>query len=233
MTSQIAPVSVEPDTRDDVRDALGQHYTIRSSRVIDLNLFKVRVSSNVADFAGYALYTRYASPETACAYELVFVDLNRDPIDAALIEPLVDQGYRADRFRGGSYITHHFGPPAYLVTRGDRIYVFGRELERTLWPYFTKRLLTDFAIDHGLVHLKAAALVQPQGATLLFGRQKAGEDRLPYTGLCRGCAVLEQYACADRRRNRAWRTFRDAGPEGPGLRPAHWFGPAGETPGSI
>ncbi|MEV7716498.1 MULTISPECIES: FomB family phosphonate monophosphate kinase [unclassified Streptomyces] len=175
MTSQISPTSVEPDARDDVRDALGRHYTIRSSRVIDLNVFKVRVSSNVADFAGYAFYTRFASPEEACSYELVFVDLNRDPIDPALIEPLVDQGYRADRFRAGSYITHHFGPPAYLVTRGDRIYVFGRELERTLWPYFTKRLLTDFAVDHGLVHLKAAAFVQPQGATLLFGRQKAGK----------------------------------------------------------
>jgi hypothetical protein len=143
--------------------------------VIDLNLFKVRVSSNVRDFAGYAYYTRFASPEQACAYELVFVDLDRDPIDPALVEPLADRGYRADRFRGGSYITHHFGPPAYLVTRGNRIHVLGRELERTLWPYFTKRLLTSFAIDHGLLHLKAAAFVQPQGATLLFGRQKGGK----------------------------------------------------------
>ncbi|MFD5539770.1 FomB family phosphonate monophosphate kinase [Streptomyces sp. NPDC127079] len=175
MTSPITSALVAPDTHDDVRDALEQHYTVRSSRVIDLNLFKVRVSSNIADFAGYAYYTRFASPDQACAYELIFVDLNQDPIDLALIEPLVDQGYRADKFRGGSYITHHFGPPAYLVTRGNRIYVFGRDLELTLWPYFTKRLLTNFAVDHGLLHLKAAAFLQPQGATLLFGRQKGGK----------------------------------------------------------
>ncbi|WP_078851962.1 FomB family phosphonate monophosphate kinase [Streptomyces sp. NRRL B-3229] len=175
MMSPITPASVESDAPDDVRDALGHHYTIRSSRVIDLNLFKIRVSSNITDFPGYAFYTRFASPEEICAYELFFVDLNQDPIDPALIEPLADQGYRADKFRGGSYITHHFGPPAYLVTRGNRIYVFGHELERTLWPYFTKRLLTSFAVDHGLVHLKAAAFVQPRGATLLFGRQKGGK----------------------------------------------------------
>ncbi|MGW7531113.1 FomB family phosphonate monophosphate kinase [Amycolatopsis sp. NPDC054798] len=175
MTSQITPASVEPNTPDPVRDALGRRYAIRSSRAIDLNLFKVRVSSNIEDFAGYAYYTRFAPPEEACAYELVFVDLDRDPIDLASLEPLADRGYRADRFRGGSYITHHFGPPAYLVTRGNRIYVFGRELERTLWPYFTKRLLTSFAVDHGLVHFKAAGFVQPQGATLLFGRQKGGK----------------------------------------------------------
>ncbi len=143
--------------------------------MIDLNLFRVRVSSNIADFAGYAFYTQFASPESSCAYELVFVDLDQDPIDLALIEPLVDQGYRAERFRGGSYITNHFGPPAYLVIRGNRIYIFGRELQRTIWPYFTKRLLTNFAIDHDLVHLKAAAFVQPEGATLLFGRSKGGK----------------------------------------------------------
>ncbi|MFH8978039.1 FomB family phosphonate monophosphate kinase [Streptomyces sp. NPDC017890] len=173
--SPINPASVEPDTHEKVDDPLGQHYTIRSSRVIDLNVFKVRVSSNIPDFAGYAFFSRFAGPEQTCAYELVFVDLNEDPIDPALIEPVADQGYRADRFRGGSYITHHFGPPAHLVTRGNRILVFGRELERTLWPYFTKRLLTNFAIDQGLLHLKAAAFVQPQGATLLFGRQKGGK----------------------------------------------------------
>ncbi|MCK1813739.1 FomB family phosphonate monophosphate kinase [Streptomyces sp. XM4011] len=175
MTSPIIPASAGPDTDDDVRAALGPHYTIRSSRVIDLNVFTVRVLSNITDFAGYAFFSRFAPPERSCAYELVLVDLDHDPIDPALIEPLADRGYRADRFRGGSYITHHFGPPAHLVTRGNRIYVFGRELERTLWPYFTKRLLTDFAVDRDLVHLKAAAFVQPSGATLLFGRQKGGK----------------------------------------------------------
>lgn len=175
MTSPITAAAVEPDDRDHLADILGRHYTIRSSRMIDLNLFKVRVSSNVADFAGYRFYTQFGSAEDSCAYELVFVDLSQDPIDLALIEPLVDRGYRADRFRTGVYITNHFGPPGYLVTRGNRIYVFGRELERTIWPYFTKLLLTKFAIDHDLVNLKAASFLQPQGATLLFGRGKGGK----------------------------------------------------------
>ncbi|MGW2116625.1 FomB family phosphonate monophosphate kinase [Streptomyces zhihengii] len=158
-----------------MRAALGHHWSVRSSRVVDLNLFRVRVTSNVPDFGGYAYFSRFAAAGEPCAYEIVCVDLDRDPIDTALIEPLADRGFRADRFRSGFYLTHHYGPPAHLVTRCNTLYVFGRGLERTIWPYFTKHLLTLFAVDHGMVHLKAAAFVQGNGATLLFGRGSGGK----------------------------------------------------------
>ncbi|MGK4579919.1 FomB family phosphonate monophosphate kinase [Kitasatospora sp. HPMI-4] len=164
---------------DDVETALQGRYTIKSSVTVDLNAFRLRIASNLADFDGYSFFTKFVEPgatDQPCAYEVVCVDLDEDPIDPALIEPLADRGFRADRFRGGFYLTHHFGPPAYLATRGNRIYVFGRKLDRIIWPYFAKHLLTIFAVDHDLVHLKAAAFVQPgAGATLLFGRGSGGK----------------------------------------------------------
>lgn len=171
----LAPVGQDAHGDSDVQETLGRHYSIRSSRVVDLNLFRVRISSNVAEFGGYSFFSRFASPGEPCTYEIVCVDLDQDPVDPSLIEPLADRGFRADRFRSGFYLTHHYGPPAYLVTRGSTIYVFGRQLERTIWPYFTKHLLTLFAVDHDMVHLKAAAFVQPEGATLLFGRGSGGK----------------------------------------------------------
>lgn len=180
MTSSSAHTLPHADgVRDDVEATLGKTYTIKSSRVVDLNVFRVRISSNLADFGGYSYFTKFVEPESTeplCQYEVVCVDLDEDPIDPAVLEPLADTGFRADRFRSGFYLTHHFGPPAHLVTRGNRIYVFGRRLDRTIWPYFAKHLLTIFAIDHDMVHLKAAAFVQPgAGATLLFGRGSGGK----------------------------------------------------------
>ncbi|MEU4062669.1 FomB family phosphonate monophosphate kinase [Streptomyces wedmorensis] len=159
--------------------ALGGRYTVKSTAVVDLNLFRVRISSNLADFQGYSYFSKFVEPgpgAPAPDYEVVCVDLDAEPIDPDLIEPLADRGFRADRFRGGFYLTHHYGPPAYLATRGNRIYVFGRNLDRTIWPYFTKHLLTIHAVDHELTHLKAAAFVQPgAGASLLFGRGSGGK----------------------------------------------------------
>lgn len=172
-------LTMENVGEDDVQAAVGRHYSIRSSAIIDLNLLRVRISSNLARFDGYAYFSKFVEAPSGTEvfdYEVVCVDLAEDPVDLELVRPLVDRTFRADRFRSGFYLTHHFGPPAYLVTRGNRIHVFGHDLHRLIWPYFVKHLLTVFAVDHDLVHLKAAALVQPQaGATLLFGRGGGGK----------------------------------------------------------
>ncbi|MDN3053605.1 MULTISPECIES: FomB family phosphonate monophosphate kinase [Streptomyces] len=163
---------------DDVENLLGGQYTLRSSAVVDLNLFRVRISSNLTEFDGYSYFTRFVDPSVPgrVDYEVVCVDLDADPVDERIVSSLRDRTFRADRFRGGFYLTHHHGAPAHLVTRGNRIYVFGRRLDRVIWPYFTKHLLTVFAVDHDLLHLKAAAFIQPgSGANLLFGRGSGGK----------------------------------------------------------
>jgi hypothetical protein len=154
-------------------------FTVRSSAVIDLNCFRLRLASNRTDFGGYAYFAKLVTsnlPAGSWDYEVLCVDLDVDDIDLNVIAPIVDQTFRSERFRSGFYLTHHFGPPAYLVTRGNRIWVFGQELDRTIWSYFAKHLLTIFAVDHAMIHLKAAAFVLPgAGATLLFGRGSGGK----------------------------------------------------------
>ncbi len=150
--------------------------TVRTSRVIDLNLIKIRLATNLDDFPAYAYFSRFLPDGEAVDYEIYCIDVSRDDVDIALITALTDNTFRAKRFRQGSYLLHYFGDPAYLITRGRRMYVFGRSLERTVWPYFVKHLLTIFSADHGFLHLKAAAFEQPQaGVTLLCGRNGGGK----------------------------------------------------------
>ncbi|MEU2626371.1 FomB family phosphonate monophosphate kinase [Kitasatospora sp. NPDC007106] len=148
---------------------------LRSSRTVDLNLLKVRIATNLEEFAAYAYFSREAPPGEEPDHEIYCIDLDRDDHDTDELARLADRSLRAKRFRTGYYLNHVFGDPAYLITEGRRSYVFGRRLERTVWPYFVKRILTDFAVDHGYLHLKAAAFVLDGGATLLVGPNAGGK----------------------------------------------------------
>ncbi|WP_078958996.1 FomB family phosphonate monophosphate kinase [Streptomyces sp. NRRL S-4] len=154
----------------------GRDVTVRSSAVLDLNAVRVRLMSNMQDFPGFSYFADFAEPDAAADYEVVCVDLDRDPYDVSLLEAAADRTFRSKRFRTGFYLVHFFGDPAYLITRGNRFHVFGRRLEKTVWPYFVKHILTMYAADHGFVHLKAAGFAHPDGTgTLLLGRQGGGK----------------------------------------------------------
>ncbi|MFD3515418.1 FomB family phosphonate monophosphate kinase [Streptomyces sp. NPDC058657] len=152
---------------------------VRSSKVVDLNLLRVRISSNLEEFGAYAYFSREApgSPSAEPAdHEIHCVDLDRDAFDVEELRRRADRSLRAKRFLAGYYLNHIFGDPAHLITEGNRSYVFGRRLERTVWPYFVKRILTDFAVDHGYLHLKAGAFtLDDGGATLLVGPNGGGK----------------------------------------------------------
>ncbi|MGQ4516188.1 FomB family phosphonate monophosphate kinase [Streptomyces sp. DW26H14] len=152
---------------------------VRSSRVVDLNLLKVRISTNLEDFDAYSYFSRFASEPAGSPqpdYEIHCVDLDRDEFAVRDLLARADRTLRAKRFRSGYYLNHIFGDPAHLITDGHRSYVFGRRLERTVWPYFIKRILTDFAVDHGYLHLKAGGFAfDDGGATLLIGPNGGGK----------------------------------------------------------
>jgi hypothetical protein len=156
--------------------ALSLDVPIRSSRLINLNLLKIRLSTNLEHFPAYSYFTRFGTDDEAADYEVRCIDLGRDEIDPMMFANRTDKTFRAKRFRAGFYLVHYFGDPAYLVTSGRLFYVFGRHLERTVWPYFVKHILTIFSADHGYLHLKAAGFILPDsGATLLFGRNGGGK----------------------------------------------------------
>jgi hypothetical protein len=149
---------------------------VRSSRVVDLNVLKMRLSTNLEDFPAYSYFARFAAPDAAADYEVTCIDLSRDPVDPQRYEERIDRTFRAKRFRGGYYLVHYFGEPAYLMSDGRRFLVAGGHLERTVWPYFVKYLLTIHAVDHSCLHLKAAGFVTSGGgATLLAGRNSGGK----------------------------------------------------------
>lgn len=159
----------------DLPDDLSQ-LPARISRTLDLNLLTLNLATNLERFDAYAYFAREGRPGTRADYSVTCVDLGRDRFDIAALEARADRTLRAKRFRTGYYLNHVFGDPAYLVTQGTASYVFGRRLERTVWPYFVKRILTQFAADRGYLHLKAAGLVNAAGeATLLVGPNGGGK----------------------------------------------------------
>ncbi|WP_031089080.1 FomB family phosphonate monophosphate kinase [Streptomyces sp. NRRL WC-3549] len=152
---------------------------VRSSKLVDLNRLSVRISSNLEHFDAYAYFSRFL-PESAQSppadYEIHCVDLDRDTFRVEDLLARSDRTLRAKRFRSGYYLNHIFGDPAHLITEGHRLYVFGRRLERTVWPYFVKRILTEFSVDHGYLHLKAGGFTFDEGgATLLVGPNGGGK----------------------------------------------------------
>jgi len=166
-----------PDTADLDEVLSGVPLT---TRIVDLNALRIGLRTNVPDFAGYSYFTRFADaadPEAAPVdFWLDCVDLDHTPVDERTVRRLADDTFRGKRFSSGFYLTSYFGDPAYLVSRGSRFAVFGRKLEKTVWPYFVKHILTVFGAEHDMLHLKAAGFTDPEGrGTLLFGRGGAGK----------------------------------------------------------
>lgn len=159
---------------------------VRSSRVIDLNVLRARLRFNTPDSPAYSYFARFAGDEEPLDFDFTCTDLDRDPVDERLLRRLSDNTIRGQRFRSGYFRGAYFGAPAYLVTRGRRWHVFGRTLEKIVWPYLVKQALNVFAVEDGYLHLKAAALGHPDGtATLLVG-QKGGGKSVFLVRACQG-----------------------------------------------
>jgi hypothetical protein len=98
------------------------------------------------------------------------------PLEA--LTAIKDISYRAKRMSAGYYLTDHFGTPAYLVVRGTDYWIFADDFEPILWPYAVKHLLTLYAIEHQMLHLKAAGVSMGGRGALLIGRGGSGKTVL-------------------------------------------------------
>jgi hypothetical protein len=149
-----------------------------SETVMGLGPMTLRVRSTRRDVPGSELFSRAASDmNPTVTYEIDLVDLDDVPtLDVSDVLPFVDDTFRSERLRAGYYLTHYFGEPAYLISADSRYLILGRRLERILWPYLVKYLLTRFSIEQGSLHLKAAAFALDGMATLLVGRGGGGKS---------------------------------------------------------
>ena len=129
--------------------------------LVNLGVAKALILTNRPDLPGRKCFTDVAEIESANPpshdFEIVCVDPDLEggiSLDTALSS--ADKLYRAERFSEELYLHHYFGAPSALINRRDRSYVFGGNLDRILWAYFVKQLLTVHSIRRGTTHLKAA-----------------------------------------------------------------------------
>jgi hypothetical protein len=167
-------------------------FQCRSRREVCLGPVRIDVRSNEADFKGFRFF---AEPGRAPAHDaelgspvdftLSLCNLHLDaPWPFERLSLVYDRTYRGKKMVAGYYLTDHFGAPAYLVSRGTRYWIFAENFEPILWPYAVKHLLTVYAMEHNMVHLKAAGVVVDGCGTLLVGRGGSGKTVL-LNHLCR------------------------------------------------
>jgi hypothetical protein len=155
-----------------------ERVTVLTDETIRLGPVNFRLTSNVTPFPALEYFSDVArSPfngETP-EFELWCVSLDGVGLNSEYLREHVDRTYRAARFMEGYYVTDHFGPPLYLVTRGQRYYVFGDHFEQVVWPYFVKYFLTLHSLENSALHVKAATLAIGSSGTLVLGRSGAGK----------------------------------------------------------
>lgn len=144
---------------------------------IQLGAVDFRLVSNIPNFPANKYFSAKSQDvfkSNNIDFELWCISISMGNIDPAMIFSYTDQTYRGKSFLSGYYVTDHFGPPIYLVTRGNRYFVFGEKLEQVVWPYFVKYFLMLKTLQNALF-LKAAACSVGSAGTLLLGRGGAGK----------------------------------------------------------
>lgn len=100
------------------------------------------------------------------------------------------QIYRENIMARGSYRGHHFGRPACLKIIDDmNIAFFHPDPGMIIWSLVVKYVLTVFAIQAGMLHLKGTAVAHEGRAYLFLGRGGSGKTEIART-LCRNGARL-------------------------------------------
>jgi hypothetical protein len=196
--SMRTPDAVTPSLEtQDVDSPAGNAFHIRSRRRIHLGPVRIDIRSNEPEFKGFRFFPQPLASEVSDAadgdepdFALSLCNLNIDgPWPLPALESMRDVSYRAKRMSAGYYLTDHFGPPAYLVVRGHHYWIFAVDFEPILWPYAVKHLLTLYAIEHNMLHLKAAAVAIGGRGALLIGRGGSGKTVL----LSRLCGAGAQF----------------------------------------
>lgn len=159
-------------------------------RPVDLGPWSMRLSSNVPDFAGAPFFWRTAEPTAHHEFEVRCLDTAAGAVDEVWTTMEPDPSTTARRMLKGHYSTHHFGAPVRLRTDGRRLTLVGPRLERVVWPYVVKHLLTWRAIETGQTHLKAAAMRLGDRTTLVVGRSGGGKTVFLSQACARGATFV-------------------------------------------
>jgi hypothetical protein len=168
----------------------GGRFHVRTHQNVSLGPLRMAIRSNEAQFSELRYFPERVrlTGDAPVHYNVYCCNLNVDgPWSEQALAELRDRNYRGGRFAGGYYVTDHFGPPAYLVTRGSQIWIFAQRFEPIVWPYVVKFILTMHAADEGWLHLKAAGIALGSAGTLLVGRGGSGKT-LVVARLCQNGA---------------------------------------------
>jgi hypothetical protein len=113
-------------------------------------------------------------------YELVMYDLhsmNNIKYDDYI--HFGDKTFRANRFKSGFYLTHHFGESVLKITRGKTHFIIGRNISKLLWSFYIKFYLCHYSTCNDLLHLKAAAVADKfNNVTIIIGKGSGGKSVL-------------------------------------------------------
>lgn len=162
--------------RDELEETLLASVPYAEVKTVDLGVTRFLLRTNVPGFSGFRYFSRLSPGVRHAPYELSCIDLAYPhSLHEEAVRAQSDSSFRGKRFRAGFYLTCHCGAPALLITRDRRHYVVGRGLDRMLWGWYTKYVLTVHSLQNNSLHLKAACLGYDGEGTLLIGKGGGGK----------------------------------------------------------
>lgn len=142
---------------------------------VDLKVLVLKINSNLELQSNMLKFQdSFKCKECAKIVNVYIEDYN--DFDELTYEP---HTYREKIMNKGVYIGHHFGKQAKLFIKDkNNIYFCSEDYNRILWSYIIKYVLTIFAIENNMLHLKAGLVEIGGKGILIVGRGGAGKTEM-------------------------------------------------------
>lgn len=163
---------------------------------LTLDKLRVKVVSNSADALPRCYFSKLISEKYSVSPNITIfgIDTEFEKMPESIIR-LSRQSYRAQKLQEGYHLGHHFGNKFCMYKESNNYYFFGKGFGRLFTKYIVKFILTTYALQSDLLHLKGTAITVGEKGVLIVGRGGAGKTTF-MTQMCNlGAKLISNTHC--------------------------------------
>ncbi|WP_052088051.1 hypothetical protein [Paenibacillus wynnii] len=164
---------------------------VKKTHYITLGSFILKLVTNQPDqyFGKYFSEHQYLQPSEFINEDFTIYVNETASIPNELFDR-VEEDWRAGVMRKGYYTAQYFGPPVIMIRQYRTIYLFGKNLDKIVWRYCIKMLLTTLSYEKNMLHLKASAFQCGNSGYLLVSPGSQGKTTLLHQMMEHGAKFL-------------------------------------------
>ncbi|WNQ09659.1 hypothetical protein MJA45_18765 [Paenibacillus aurantius] len=148
--------------------ALTKYLDVKKTHFIALGDFVVEILTNRSEdvFGEYFSVAQYLEKDSVNRVDYSIYAMEMPSIPVEIFE-FVGQDWRSGVMKKGYYVTQYFGKPVAMIHYDQTAYLFGENLDKIVWRYHIKMILTVLGYQNNQLHLKAST-VECNGHGYLF-----------------------------------------------------------------